>query len=50
MRLEWACELSLEPSTLYRALTQLETVGKIERDKRRVRLTGDSGMCCDQVL
>lgn len=48
--LEWACELSLEPSTLYRTLTQLENAGKIERDKRRVRLTGDSGMCCARVL
>lgn len=43
---EWASELGLEAATLYRTLTQMEKDGKIERDKRRVRLACVSGMSC----
>jgi CRP/FNR family transcriptional regulator len=46
---EWACELGLEPATLYRTLAQMEKAGKIERDKRRVRLTCASGMSCARI-
>ena len=46
---EWAYELGLEPATLYRTLGQLETDGKIVRDKRRVRLTCQTGMHCARV-
>ena len=41
---EWACELGLEPATLYRTLSQLEETGKIVRDKRRIRLACPTGM------
>lgn len=47
---EWACELGLEPATLYRTLSQLEETGKIVRDKRRIRLACPTGMHCARVV
>jgi len=37
---EWACELALEPETLYRTLADLETEGALARNRRTMRLTG----------
>ncbi len=37
---EWACELGLEPETLYRTLADLQSEGRVARDKRRLRLLG----------
>ncbi|MFO7582181.1 Crp/Fnr family transcriptional regulator [Guyparkeria sp.] len=35
---EWACELGLEPETLYRTLADLQSESCLERDGRRLRL------------
>lgn len=43
---EWAAELGLEAETLYRTLSQLEKSGTIERDRRRLRITGHTGVMC----
>lgn len=43
---EWAAELGLEPETLYRTLTRLESAGTLVRERRRLRLIGSQGMSC----
>lgn len=35
---EWACELGLEPETLYRTLADLQSEGRVSRDGKRLGL------------